>query len=135
MAIESGAAFLLRISDGAVPEQFNTVAGLRTTQISMGTDAVVVTHKGSGGWRELLPLAGVKSVSISGAGVFTGSTAEQALKTAALSGTVPRYEVSFESGERLRGRFQVRRLDYSGDFNGERTFTLALESSGPVEVL
>lgn len=32
----------------------------------------------------------------------------------------------------MTGRFLVTRLDYSGDFGGERTYTLALESSGPV---
>lgn len=135
MAIESGAAFLLKISDGNVPEQFVTVAGMRTTQLSLNTDPVVVTNKGSGGWRELLPTGGIKSVSIAGAGVFTGSAAEMQLKNLALSGMVDRFEVSFEGGERLRGAFQLTRLDYSGDFNGERTYTLALESSGAVESL
>jgi len=135
MAIESGAAFLLRMADGGEPEAFRTVAGLRTTQMTFTTDPVVVTNKGSGGWRELLPTGGVKSVSISGAGVFTGSEAELALKALALSGALDRFEVSFEGGERLRGTFQVARLDYSGDFNGERTYTLALESSGLVQAL
>ena len=32
----------------------------------------------------------------------------------------------------MNGRFLVTRLDYSGDFGGARTYTLALESSGPV---
>lgn len=135
MGIESGAAFLLCMSDGGAPETFRTVAGLRTTQMSFITEPVVVTNKGSGGWRELLPAGGVKSVSISGAGVFTGSDAELALKAMALSGVLDRFEVRFEGGERLRGTFQVSRLDYSGDFNGERTYTLALESSGAVEAL
>lgn len=135
MAVESGAAFLLGMGDGGTPEQYRTVAGLRTTQLTLATDPVVVTNKGSGGWRELLPSGGVKSVSISGAGVFTGSEAELALKARALSGVLDRYEVRFEGGERLRGRFQVTRLDYAGDFNGERTYTLALESSGAVEAL
>jgi TP901-1 family phage major tail protein len=135
MGVESGAAFLLKISDGGVPEVFRTVAGLRTTQMSFTTDPVVVTNKGSGGWRELLPAGGIKAVSIAGAGVFTGSAAELALKGRALSGAMDRFEVSFEGGERLRGSFQVARLDYSGDFNGERTYTLALESSGAVEAL
>ena len=135
MAIESGAAFLLKMSDGGIPENFRTVAGLRTTQMSFTTDPVVVTNKGSGGWRELLPVGGIKSVSVAGAGVFTGSDAELALKARALSGALGRFEVSFEGGERLRGQFQVARLDYSGDFNGERTYTLMLESSGAVEAL
>jgi TP901-1 family phage major tail protein len=135
MAVESGAAFLLKMSDGGEPEGFATVAGLRTTQMSIATEQVVITNKGSGGWRELLSGGGVRTVSISGAGVFTGSAAELALKSRALSGVLDRFEVSFEGGERLRGSFQVTRLDYSGDFNGERNYTLALESSGAVEIL
>lgn len=133
MAVEKGSAFLLKVADGA--GGYATVAGLRTTQMTIASESVVVTHKGSGGWRELLSGAGVRSVSVSGAGVFTGSAAEARVKGAALSGTIEDYEVSFESGERLRGRFLVTRLDYAGDFNGERTYTLALESSGPVSVL
>lgn len=135
MAVESGAAFLLKISDGGAPEAFRTVAGLRTTQLSLSSEPVVVTHKGSGGWRELLPAGGVRAVSISGAGVFTGSQAELQLKSRLLNGALDRFEVSFEGGERLRGAFQVTRLDYAGDFNGERSYTLSLESSGQVEAL
>jgi len=74
----------------------------------------------------------VRSVSVSGAGVFTGSAAELRIKASALAGTLDDYELSFESGERLRGRFLVARLDYAGDFNGERSYTMALESSGAV---
>ena len=49
-----------------------------------------------------------------------------------LNGTLDAYELSFEDGEKLRGAFLVQRLDYAGDFNGERNYTLQLESSGPV---
>lgn len=132
MPVEKGSAFLLKVGNGAVPVVYATVAGMRTTQLSINGDAVVITNKGSGGWRELLSGAGVRSVSVSGAGVFTGSAAETRLKANALSGALDDYELSFESGERLQGRFLVQRLDYAGDFNGERSYTLALESSGPV---
>jgi TP901-1 family phage major tail protein len=135
MGVESGAAFLLKLSDGGAPELFRTVAGMRTTQVSITAEPVVVTNKGSGGWRELLGAGGVRAVSVSGAGVFTGSEAELALKARALSGALDRFELSFEGGERLQGQFQVTRLDYAGDFNGERTYTLALESSGAVNAL
>ena len=33
------------------------------------------------------------------------------------------------------GKFLVTRLEYAGDFNGERNYTLALESSGEVVAL
>ena len=130
--IEKGSAFLLKIGDGAANPAFATVAGLRTTQLSINGEAVVVTNKDSGGWRQLLSGAGVRHVSVSGAGVFTGTAAEARLKGHALSGAIDDYRLSFEGGDSLTGRFLVMRLDYAGDFNGERSYTLSLESSGPV---
>lgn len=134
MAVERGSAFLLKVGDGAQVPAFATVAGLRTTQLSVNSEAVVTTNKDSGGWRQLLSGAGVRSVSVSGAGVFTGSAAETRVKTSALSGVLDDYRLSFESGDSMTGRFLVTRLDYAGDFNGERSYTLSLESSGPVVV-
>ena len=132
MAVEKGSAFLLKVGDGQATPVYATVAGLRTTQLSINGETVVVTNKGSGAWRELLSGAGVRSVSVAGAGVFTGSTAETRIKNNALGGVLDDYELSFESGEKMRGKFLVARLDYSGDFNGERSYTMALESSGQV---
>jgi TP901-1 family phage major tail protein len=135
MAAEKGSAFLLKIGNGEEPAIFSTVAGLRTTQMSINGDAVIITNKDSGGWRELLSGAGVRSVSVSGAGIFLGSAAENRIRGHAMAGTLDSYELSFESGERMQGQFLVSRLDYSGDFNGERNYTLSLESSGAVTPL
>jgi TP901-1 family phage major tail protein len=130
--IEKGSAFLLKVGDGGAPPAFATVAGLRTTQLSVNGQAVEVTSKDSGGWRELLSGAGVRSVSVSGAGVFTGSAAEARLRGSALTGALDDYRLSFEGGDSMTGRFLVTRLDYAGDYNGERSYTLTLESSGEV---
>lgn len=132
MTAQKGAAFLLKLGDGAQPPGYQTVAGLRTTQMTINGDTVVVTHKDSGGWRELLSGAGTRSVSVAASGIFLGSQAEAGIRAHALGGSIADYELSFEGGEKLRGRFLVQRLDYAGDFNGERTYTLQLESSGPV---
>ncbi|WP_338467033.1 phage major tail protein, TP901-1 family [Novosphingobium sp. ZN18A2] len=132
MAAQKGSAFLLKISDGAVPPAYQTVAGLRTTQMSINGDAVVITSKDSGGWRELLSGAGTRSVSVSAAGIFLGSAAEAQIRACALDGSIAGYQLAFEDGEKMQGRFLVQRLDYAGDFNGERNYTLTLESSGEV---
>lgn len=132
MTAQKGAAFLLKIGDGGSPVAYETVAGLRTTQMTVNGDTVVVTHKESGGWRELLSGAGTRSVSVSASGIFLGSDAESAVRTHALAGTLDDYELSFEDGAKMRGSFLVQRLDYAGDFNGERTYSLQLESSGAV---
>lgn len=132
MAVEKGSAFLLKVGDGAEPVAYTTVAGLKTTQLSINGEAVAITHKESGGWRELLSGAGVRSVSVAAAGIFTGSAAETRVKTSALAGTIDDYRLTFEGGETMTGRFLVTRLEYAGDYNGERTYTVALESSGAV---
>jgi len=132
MTAQKGSAFLLKIGDGGAPPAYDTVAGLRTTQMSINGDTVVVTHKQSGGWRELLSGAGTRSVSVGAAGIFLGSDAEASIRAHALAGTLEDYELSFEDGAKLRGKFLIQRLDYAGDFNGERNYTVQLESSGPV---
>ena len=132
MPAQKGSAFLLKISDGGAPAAYDTVAGLRTTQMTVTGETVVITSKDSGGWRELLSGAGVRSVGVSASGIFLGSAAETRIRANAMAGTIDEYELSFEDGEKLRGQFLIQRLDYAGDFNGERSYTMQLESSGEV---
>ena len=74
MAVQNGKDLLIKvdlIGDG----QFVTVAGLRATRIAFNAETVDVTSlDSSGGWRELLGGAGVKSASISGWGCFAMPT-------------------------------------------------------------
>lgn len=72
MAHNRGTAFLLKIGDGT-PKSYATVAGLKTTKLSINGDPVTVP---STGWRELLPGAGVRSVGIEASGIFTSSAAD-----------------------------------------------------------
>ena len=132
MTAQKGSAFLLKISDGGAPAAYETVAGLRTTQMTVNGDAVVITSKDSGGWREVFSGAGGGPVSLAAPGIFLGSAAEGRIRANAMAGTLADYELSFEDGDRLRGRFLIQRLDYAGDFNGERNYTVQLESSGEV---
>src|SRR5215211_2984995 len=115
MAAERGSAFLLKLGSGS-PVAFATVAGLKTTQLSVNGDPVAITNKDSGGWRELLSGAGVRSVSVAASGIFTGSAAEGQVRSLALIGQLSPYELSFESGEKMRGQFLVSRLEFAGDF-------------------
>jgi TP901-1 family phage major tail protein len=132
MSAQSGAAFLLKISNGGTPPSFDTVAGLRTTQMSIAGQGITVTTKDSGGWRDLLSGAGTRSVSVSAAGVFMGSAAEARLRGHALTGTLDTYQLTFEDGAKMQGQFLVQKLEYAGDYNNERSYTLSLESSGAV---
>ena len=110
MAAERGSAFLLKLGSGS-PTVYSTVAGLKTTQLTINGDPIAITNKDSGGWRELLSGAGVRSVSVAASGIFTGSAAEVQVKGLALGGQLAPYELSFESGEKMQGSFMVSRLE------------------------
>src|SRR3546814_20923410 len=105
MGVEKGSAFLLKIGDGGAPAAYATVAGMRTTQLSVNGEAVNVTHKGSGGWRELLSGAGVRSVSVSAARISTGRAAEVRARNHALAGTEEDQAAGCEVDEEMRGSF------------------------------
>lgn len=75
------------------------------------------------------------SLAIVARGIFTGSAAEADVKRVALDGEPSRFELSFESGTRLRADLSIDRLEYCGDFNGERNYEIELRSVGPVETL
>jgi predicted secreted protein len=129
MTRQRGTAFLLKVSIGN--DAYATVAGLKTTTLKINGEATPTPGTISG-WRELMSGA-TRSLDIAASGIFTGSSAETQIKSAALAGSVEDYELSFESGEQLRGRFLITRLEYAGDYNGERNYTIALASSGEVK--
>ena len=43
MAAEKGSAFLLKVGNGGAPVVYSTIAGLRTTQLSVNGEAVAIT--------------------------------------------------------------------------------------------
>ncbi len=45
MGVEKGSAFLLKVGDGNIPATYATVAGMRTTQLSVNGEAVNITSK------------------------------------------------------------------------------------------
>jgi len=132
MVAEKGRAFLLKVGDGGNPEIFDVVGGMRSTSFRINNETVDVTSKMSGGWREILSGAGIRKISLAGSGIFTNSASELSVQAKALSSSVDNYEVIFESGARFSGAFQVTSLEHAGDYNGERTYSIALESSGTV---
>lgn len=132
MAAEKGRSFVLKIGDGATAESFTTVGGMRSTDITINGEQVDITDKDSAGWRELLANAGVRSVSVAGSGVFKDTASEDTIRTASINQTIDNYEITFESGDKFEGAFQVASLQYTGEHNGARMYNVTLESSGAV---
>ena len=129
MAAQRGKALLLKID---VSGTMTTIGGMRSTSMTLNDEAVDITNKDSGSQRELLPAGGILSMSITASGVFTDSTAEQTLRSAYGTSTFKSYNVIVPDLGTYAGTFMVASLEYAGEYNGEATYSVTLESSGAI---
>lgn len=133
MTAQKGSLVLLKVGDGGTPtETFTTVGGLRTTSFTHNNQTVDATNKDSGAWRELLEGAGVRSISISGSGVFTDSAAEETVRGYAVNNSIQNYELTFGNGDKLSGAFQITSYQRAGTYNDAETYSITLASAGAV---
>ncbi len=131
MTAQAGKDLLLKIGDGGSPESFTTVAGLRTRTLSLNAQAIDITHSQSvDGWRELLSGAGVRQAALSGAGVFLSDQTAESIRSIFFSGTVGNWQIVVPGFGMIEGPFLVGNLDYGGDYDGEATVSLSLQSAG-----
>ena len=129
MAAQRGKALLLKVD---ISGTMTTIGGMRSTSMTLNDEAVDITNKDSGSQRELLPAGGILSMSITASGVFTDSTAEQTLRSAYGTSTFKSYNVIVPDLGTYAGTFRIASLEYAGEYNGEATYSVTLESSGAV---
>lgn len=133
MAAQPGRDMLLKIGDGASPQVFTAVAGLRARTISLNARAIDATHGESPGrWRELIGGAGVRSASVSGAGVFVDSAADETVRAVFFAQEARAWRLIIPGFGTLEGPFLVTALEYSGRHDGEAAYALSLASAGEV---
>ncbi|VDC31784.1 phage major tail protein, TP901-1 family [Pseudogemmobacter humi] len=130
MAVQAGKDLLIKI-DQTGDGQFETIAGLRATRASFNAETVEVTSlESSGGWRELLAGAGVKSATISGSGVFRDAETDERARQIFFDGEIPGFQVVIPDFGIVEGPFQITALEYAGSHNGEATYEVTLASAG-----
>ncbi|EKE72743.1 MULTISPECIES: phage major tail protein, TP901-1 family [Roseobacteraceae] len=130
MAAQNGKDLLIKL-DMTGSGSFETIAGLRATRISFNAESVDVTSlESSGGWRELLGGAGVKSATISGSGVFKDQSTDERARQIFFDGEVPNFQVIIPNFGVVEGAFQLTSIEYAGSYNGEATYELAMSSAG-----
>lgn len=131
MSGQKGRDVLIKIGDGGDPETFTTVAGIRAKTISLNARSVDGTSSESPeAWRELIAGAGVKSASVSGAGVFKDAASDAVIQQAFFSQAARRFQLVIPDFGVLEGPFLIESLDYSGDHDGEAAFAVTLASAG-----
>lgn len=133
MAGQKGRDVLIKLGDGGAPETFTTAAGIRAKTISLNARSIDGTSgESADAWRELIAGAGVKSASVSGAGVFKDAASDAALQQSFFAQTPRNVQLVIPDFGVLQGPFLVEALDYSGDHDGEAAFAITLASAGVV---
>lgn len=131
MTAQRGKDLLIKIGDGADPENFTTVAGLRASTLSFNAQTVDVTNNDSAGmWRELLNGAGVNSASISGSGVFKDAASDASLRAAFFNQANTDFQIVIPSFGTVAGPFKITALAYDGPYDGELKVSMTLASAG-----
>lgn len=132
MTAQNGKDLLIKI-DMTGDGLFETAAGLRATRINFNAETVDVTSlESTGGWREVLGGAGVKSASISGSGVFKDEGTDERMRQIFFDGETPDFQVIIPGFGTIEGPFLVSSVEYAGSHNGEATYEMALASAGQI---
>ena len=113
---------------------YTTIGGLRSKSYSFGADGIDVTNHGSNQSREFLDGAGIKSMSLSGSGVFKEDTALAKVEANHLTQTLTNFRIVDSTGNTYTALFKITSLERSGEYNGEQVWTIALESSGAITI-
>jgi TP901-1 family phage major tail protein len=133
MAAQAGKDVLLAIGDGADPQSFAAMAGLRAKSISLNARTVDVTNADSPGrWRELIEGAGVRSVAVTGSGIFVDAAADETVRGVFFDQARRDWRLVIPDFGTLEGAFLVTALEYSGRHDGEAAYSISLASAGAV---
>lgn len=110
---------------------FTLLAGLQTKSLKFKSKPVDATNLSSlEDWRELLPGAGVKSADISGCGIFTNAASSALARSIFFDGQQRVYRFILPEFGQIEGAFLITELSYSGDYDEEAAYGLALQSAG-----
>lgn len=116
-------------------EVFKTIGGLRTGGNSFASEAIDITNYGSNNWRQIKDGAGLKSVSVSGEGVYNNSTNYKAMESSAFANTLVCLAfVDVTQGRVYHGCYKITAIEASAEHNGEATFSMSAESSGEITI-
>lgn len=129
----SGRLMLIKMDIATVD---TTIAGLRDTSLTINETEVDVTSKDDAGIRQLLEGNILRSVSVSGSGVFKDAAVLASVRTAALAGTSLDLTVVIPgdstSGGSYTGLFRITSFEESGTHDGEQQYSLTLASVSAV---
>lgn len=144
MAKQRARELLLKIGDGATPtEAFSTLCGLTTKTLTINNNVIDITTPDKttpGGqlWSDVM--TGMRSMSLSGSGIFEDDASEERFRVVAFgtgqtdtADAAASFQVILPDFGTFKGAFHVNSAEYGGeDQEGAVTYSLELQSKGAV---
>lgn len=136
MTAQLGRSVVLKVETTPGGGTYAAVGGGRTLSMTINNEIVDVTNKDSAGVRTLLEGAGVTSYSATIAGVFNDDSNFQLVRAAVQGNDHLNYQLVFPgtNDQTIQGKFAVTSLEEGGEYNGEQTYSISLESAGTITV-
>jgi len=140
MAKQQGKLLLIKIGDGAETEVFTTMCGLTSKTITVNNnnfDVTTMDCTAPGGqlWQEVM--TGMRSISVSGNGIFEGGTSLTQFKAVAFgtgatdtADAIGNFQVIVPEFGTFEGAFHVDSVEFGGEQEGAAVYSLSLASSG-----
>jgi TP901-1 family phage major tail protein len=134
MSAKAGRDILVKIKNET--GDFVSLAGLRAKSLRFNARPIDVTDSESiQAWRELLPGAGTKTAEITGAGVFRDKPSDALAREAFFAQSAAEYQFIIPGFGTLSGLFIISALSYAGNYQGEASFEMTLQSAGAAEFI
>lgn len=131
MVAQCGAAIIISIKDAA--GSIKAVAGLRNKRFTMNAEAVDITNSDSvGRWREYLDGCGVRSIDVSGDGVFLDDEGAAVCVDMVMSNSIRDATVFIPGLGTFETRLKMTQCEFQGAHSGEATYSVAAGSAGVV---
>lgn len=128
----SGAALVANATEADIQGYlFKSIGGIRSKSMDESFEGIDISNEDSDEWKTILDQAGMRSLAISGDGVYTSSTMFQTLNdNARLNKLQCLMIVDFKTMRLIECCFKVTALGKSGGHDGEASFSITAESSG-----
>ena len=129
-----GAAIIADDSEAVmVWDLFKAVGGIRSKSLSFSSEGIDITNEESDEWKTMLDLAGIRSMEVSGSGVYSSYDMVSYLEAQALANSLTCLMfLSPKTGRVYSGCFKLTSFEVSGDYDAESNFSISASSSGAI---
>lgn len=136
MAAQKGIDMLLKVSsDGTSTGTMNTLGGIRSNDLTLNDTPIDITSADDADRFQKLITGGIRSVSLSGSGVFVDDTAAGDLVDHVMTSggaTLAYAELTVPDFKVFAGEFHVSSMTFAGSHDGEMTYDVSLASAGAI---